>query len=54
VNLWVTHIKDNPSRGDLEKLRLELELVPGWAPGRGIEPPWPAMMVLAPPGGHEH
>ena len=40
--------KDDPSRGDLEKLRLELELVPGWAPGRSMKPPRPVVMKLAP------
>lgn len=40
--------RDNPSRGDKEALRLELELVPGWAPGRSMKPPRPAIMTLAP------
>ena len=39
---------DDPSRGDKEELRLELELVPGWAPGRSMKPPRPAVMMLAP------
>jgi transcriptional regulator with XRE-family HTH domain len=39
---------DDPSRGDKEELRLELELVPGWAPGRSMKPPRPAIMILAP------
>jgi hypothetical protein len=29
-------------------LRLEVELVPGWAPGRSMKPPQPAVMTLAP------
>lgn len=37
---------DDPSRN--EQLRLELELVPGWAPGRSMKPPKPAIMILAP------
>ena len=40
--------QDDPSRGDKEELRLELELVPGWAPGRSMKPPQPAVMTLAP------
>jgi transcriptional regulator with XRE-family HTH domain len=46
--------KDNPNKGDKEQLRLELELVPGWAPGRSMKAPRPAVMVLAPhlAGGH--
>jgi transcriptional regulator with XRE-family HTH domain len=40
--------EDDPSRGDKEELRLELELVPGWAPGRSMKPPRPAVMNLAP------
>ncbi len=39
--------EDDPSRGDREHLRLELELVPGWAPGRSMKPPQPAVMKLA-------
>ena len=39
--------KDDPSRGDREELRLELELVPGWAPGRSMKPPRPAIMTMA-------
>jgi hypothetical protein len=39
--------QDDPSRGDKEELRLELELVPGWAPGRSMKPPQPAVMKLA-------
>ena len=40
--------KDDPSRGDKEQLRLELDLVPGWAPGRSMKPPRPAIMTMAP------
>lgn len=39
--------KDDPSKGDREPLRLELELVPEWAPGRSMKPPKPARMKLA-------
>ena len=39
--------EDDPSKGDREQLRLELELVPGWAPGRSMKPPRPAVMKLA-------
>ena len=38
--------QDDPSKGDKEELRLELELVPGWAPGRSMKPPRPAVMKL--------
>ena len=40
--------EDDPSRGDKEKLRLVLDLVPGWAPGQSMKPPKPAVMTLAP------
>ena len=46
--LKAARFKDDPSRGDKEELRLELELVPGWAPGRSMKPPRPAIMTLAP------
>ena len=46
--LKASGFKDDPSRGAKEQLRLELELVPGWAPGRSMKPPRPAMMTLAP------
>ena len=36
--------KDDRRKGDEEKLRLELELVPGWAPGRNMRTPKPAIM----------
>lgn len=39
---------DDPSRGDGEELRLELELVPGWVPGRSMKTPLPALMTMAP------
>ena len=39
--------EDDPSKGDREQLRLELELVPGWAPGRSMKSPRPAVMKLA-------
>ena len=41
--------QDDPSRGDKEQLRLDLELVPGWAPGRSMKTPRPAVMILATP-----
>jgi hypothetical protein len=40
---------DDPGRGHKEELRLELELAPGWAPGRNMKPPRPTIMLLAPP-----
>jgi transcriptional regulator with XRE-family HTH domain len=46
--LKASGFKDDPSRGEKEPLRLELELVPGWAPGRSMKPPRPAVMILAP------
>lgn len=39
--------KDDPGKGEREELRLELELVPGWAPGRSMKTPRPAIMKLA-------
>lgn len=39
--------EDDPSKGDREELRLELELVPGWAPGRSMKTPKPAILKLA-------
>jgi transcriptional regulator with XRE-family HTH domain len=39
--------QDDPSKGDKEPLRLKLDLVPGWAPGRSMKPPRPAVMVSA-------
>jgi len=43
--LQAAGFKDDPKKGDREELRLELELVPGWAPGRSMKPPKPAVMV---------
>jgi hypothetical protein len=37
---------DDPTKGDLDKLRLELDLVPGWSPGRSMKWPKPAVMRL--------
>ena len=39
--------KDDPSKGDRDEVRLELELVPEWAPGQSMKPPKPAKMTLA-------
>jgi len=36
--------RDDPLKGDQEELRLELKLAPGWAPGRSMKWPKPAMM----------
>jgi len=36
--------KDDRRKRDEDALRLELELVPGWAPGRSMRPPKPAIM----------
>ena len=38
--------QDDPSKNK-EALRLEVELVPGWAPGRSMRAPKPAIMKLA-------
>jgi transcriptional regulator with XRE-family HTH domain len=35
---------DDPSKGDQEERGLELDCVPGWAPGRSMKPPKPAIM----------
>jgi transcriptional regulator with XRE-family HTH domain len=38
---------ENPAKRDREELRLELELVPGWSPGRSMKWPKPAIMKPA-------
>ena len=47
--------QDDPDKGEKEELRLEPEMAPGWAPGRSMKPPRPAIMILptpvAPTGG---
>ena len=40
---------DDPTKGDQEELRLEPELTPGWAPGRSMKWPKPAIMNLEKP-----
>jgi transcriptional regulator with XRE-family HTH domain len=40
---------DDPAKGDREQLRLPLEMVPGWAPGRSMKWPKPSIMKLAKP-----
>ena len=35
-----TEFTNDESRGDKQELRLELTLVPGWAPGQSLKPPW--------------
>ena len=42
--LQAAGFNDDPSKGEREELRLELNLVPGWAPGRSMKPPKPAVM----------
>ena len=42
--------KDARRKRDEDALRLELELVPGWAPGRSMRPPKPAIMEAMQPG----
>ena len=37
--------KDNPRKKDSEELRLEMEAAPGWAPGRSMTAPRPAVKV---------
>jgi len=41
--------KNDPSKGEREELRLELELVPEWAPGQSMKPPKPARMKMVGP-----
>jgi transcriptional regulator with XRE-family HTH domain len=43
--------EDDPSKGDKETLRLELDFVPGWAPGRSMKVPNPAVMNIKWPRG---
>jgi hypothetical protein len=38
---------DDASKDDRETLRLKLTMVPGWAPGRSMKWPSPAVMKLA-------
>ena len=38
---------DDPTKGEAEQLRLELEMVPDWAPGRSMKWPNPYKMKLA-------
>ena len=40
---------DDPTKGAEEPLRLELEMVPDWAPGRRMKWPKPSRMKLAKP-----
>jgi transcriptional regulator with XRE-family HTH domain len=40
---------DDPTKGDREELRLEVEMVPEWAPGRSMKWPNPSRMKLAMP-----
>jgi len=49
VGLKASGYKDDPRKGDRDQLRLELEMVPGWAPGRSMKWPRPAVMVLPTP-----
>lgn len=42
--LRATGFVGDPSKGDQEELRRELNCVPGWAPGRSMKPPKPAVM----------
>ena len=44
--LQAAGFEDDPSK-EKEALRLEIELVPGWSPGRSMRPPKPAIMKLA-------
>ena len=39
--------RNDGSRGDREEQSLELELMPGWAPGRRMKPPKPAIVKVA-------
>jgi hypothetical protein len=41
--------KDDPRKGDGETLRLEMEAVPGWAPGRSMRTPRPAKKIAVIP-----
>jgi transcriptional regulator with XRE-family HTH domain len=45
--------KDDPDKGDKDELRLVLDLVAGWAPGRSMKWPRPAIMKPARPVGVE-
>ncbi len=39
---------EDPAKGAAEPVRLELNLVPGWATGRSMKPPKPAVMQAVP------
>jgi len=46
AKLAAAGFQDDPTKGERDELRLELELVPGWTPGRSMKWPKPAMMKL--------
>ena len=46
AKLAAAGFQDDPTKGERDELRLELELVPGWSPGRSMKWPKPAMMKL--------
>lgn len=47
--LKATGFVDDPTKGAAEQLRLELEMIPDWAPGRSMKWPKPHRMKLAKP-----
>jgi hypothetical protein len=45
IALTKVGFKDDRRKADTDKLRLELEVAPGWTPGRSMNKPKPASMV---------
>jgi hypothetical protein len=41
--------KDDPKKSDAEELRLEVKAIPGWSPGRSMQPPKPASIETVGP-----
>ncbi len=49
AELKAVGFQEDPTKTDREEIRLALEMVPGWAPGRSMKWPKPAVMKLAGP-----
>lgn len=44
ARLKAAGFRDNPTKDEREELRLDLKVVPGWAPGRSMKWPKPTVM----------